>query len=59
MIYHIQMMTQIVFIDSIYLKPNTINGYNTSFLAYKYNLSQNSVRKIIRENKQMSEFENA
>ncbi len=35
------------------------NGYNASFLAYKYNLSQNSVRKIIRENKQMSEFENA
>lgn len=25
------------------------NGYNTAFLAHKYNLSQNSVRNIIKE----------
>lgn len=28
------------------------NGYNTAFLAHKYNLSQNSVRNIVREDKQ-------
>ena len=27
------------------------NGYNIAFLAYKYNLSQNSVRAIVRESK--------
>lgn len=27
------------------------NGYNTAFLAYKYNLSQNSVRNVVREHK--------
>ncbi|MCX2717795.1 hypothetical protein OQH61_08630 [Helicobacter sp. MIT 21-1697] len=27
------------------------NGYNASFLAHKYNLSENTIREIIRESK--------
>lgn len=31
------------------------NGYNTATLAYKYNLSQNQVRQIIKDAKAASE----
>ena len=27
------------------------NGYNAAFLAHKYNLSENTIREIIRESK--------
>lgn len=33
------------------------NGYNTLYLSHKYNLSQNSVRAIIREAKKENEVE--